>query len=447
MTAVPTRSFAPAAPAPGRNAMTRAPHPYACDRLLPVGAGASWAEHVARLGPLPLRSAPDLVTMLDRTSLLGRGGGGFPAARKVSAVARAGTAAGPAVVIANCCEGDPTSGKDGVLIERSPHLVIDGAAAAAAAVGADRVVLAAHDGSSTLHRLRHALSQRPASAVAVEPVGIPARYLASEATALVRFLNTGDARPVGRLTPIWERGVGGRPTLAANAETLAHLALLTRFGPNWFAAIGSPAEPGTVLITIGGMVPRPGVVEVPTGTTLRDVLACAGAPPTGWALVGGLAGAWVDLPRVAEIGFSSAELRMIGAGRGVGSITVLPPGACLLVETARIVRHQAQAGARQCGPCMFGLPAIAADLSGLATGDRTALERLRRRLPLVNGRGACSHPDGTVGLAAGALAAMTGPGGHLDHHLAGRTCPVSAAVPLGAPSGHVATGPVGGWRS
>ena len=97
----------------------------------------------------------------------------------------------------------------------------------------------------------------------------------------------------------------------------------------------------------------------------------------------------------------------MGASRGVGSITVLPPGACLLAETARIAAHQAQAGARQCGPCMFGLPAIAADLSALAAGDRSALGRLHRRLPIVNGRGACGHPDGTVALAAGALATVT----------------------------------------
>ena len=205
----------------------------------------------------------------------------------------------PAVVVANCCEGDPTSAKDEVLLDRSPHLVIDGALTAAAAVGADRVVLAGHAGSSVLRTLPVALSQRPASAVTVEPVAVPARYLASEATALVRFLNTGDARPAGRLSPIWRKGVDGRPTLVANAETLAQLALLARFGPDWFAALGSPTEPGTVLITVGGAVPAPGVVEVPTGTALRDVLACAGAPPTGWALVGGLAGGWVDLARSA----------------------------------------------------------------------------------------------------------------------------------------------------
>lgn len=426
-----------------------APSPTDVNRLLPVRPGASWADHVSRLGPVPPRAGRDLIRMLDETGFLGRGGAGFPTHRKLAAVARATQASRlPAVVVANCCEGDPTSVKDEVLIDRSPHLVIDGALATAAAVGADRVVLAAHRGSTALRTLQFALSQRPASTVPVEAVAVPARYLASEASSIVRFLNTGDARPVGRLSPIWEQGVDGRPTLVANAETLAQLALLARFGPDWFAAIGSAAEPGTVLITIGGAVPRPGVVEMPTGTALRDVLACAGAPATGWALVGGLAGGWLELDRFAGIGFATADLQAVGAGRGVGSITVLPPGACLLVETARIVRHQAEAGARQCGPCMFGLPAIAADLSGLAAGDRSALNRLHRRLPVIRGRGACGHPDGTVALAAGALAALsTRHRGHLEQHLAGRNCPISTAVPLGpTPLGGPA-GPVNGWRS
>lgn len=421
----------------GMGAIAAEPNPVDIDRLLPDRSGAAWADHLGRLGPLPPRSAPELARMLDRAELRGRGGAGFPTARKVAAVARAVAASRqPAVVVANCCEGDPTSAKDEVLLDRSPHLVIDGALAAAGAVGADRVVLAGHAGSSVLPSLMAALSERPAAAVATLPVAIPARYLASEASALVRFLNTGDARPVGRLSPIWEHGVDGRPTFVANAETLAQVALLARFGPDWFAAVGAAAEPGTVLITVGGAVPRPGVVEVPTGTAIRDVLACAGAPSTGWALVGGLAGGWLDLDRAAGAGFGTADLRAAGVSRGVGSITVLPPGACLLAETARIVRHQAEAGARQCGPCMFGLPAIAADLSGLLAGDRSAPDRLRRRLPIVNGRGACGHPDGTVALVAGTLATITThQPGHLEHHLAGRTCRASGAVPLGPLAG------------
>ncbi len=420
--------------------------PATADRLLPARGGNSLVDHTGRLGPLPHRPAAELIAMLAAARLLGRGGAGFPTARKLSAVADAVTKVRlPAVVVANCCEGDPTSAKDEVLIDRAPHLVIDGAVAAAAAVGADRIILAVHQGSPAQRTLQLALSERPSCEVPAEVVAIPARYIASEATALVRFLNTGDARPAGRL-PIWEKGVGGRPTLVDNAETLAQLSLITRFGPGWFAAIGSPAEPGTTLITVGGAVPRPGVLEVPIGTPLGVVLARAGSPSMGWALVGGLAGRWVNLARAGAVGFSTAELGAAGASRGVGSITVLPPGACVLMETVRIVEHQALAGARQCGPCMFGLPAIAGDLASLAGGDRSALIRLRRRLPVVNGRGACGHPDGTVALASSALGSITADEpGHLDKHLRGQRCPRSTTVPLTAMSTVAAAS--GGRRS
>ncbi len=412
----------------------RAPNPTATDRLLPIRPAHGWTDHLSRLGPLHPATAQRLGQRLDAAGLLGRGGAGFPTGRKVLAVAAAvaGTRL-PAVVVANCCEGDPTSYKDQVLISRSPHLVIDGAVAAAAAVGGDRIVLAAHANSAAHRILAAALAERPGTGHEIDVVGVPHRYIASEATALVRFLNSGDARPAGKLLPIWERGVGGRPTLLDNAETLAHLALIARFGPAWFAAIGTPAEPGTTLVSIGGAVRRPGVVEVPHGAPLRDVLACAGAGPTGWALLGGLAGRWVDLSRLGGVGYSTAELAAAGGTRGVGSIIVLPPAGCLLAETARILHYQAHAGARQCGPCMFGLPAIAGDMTALAAGDRGALDRLRRRLPVINGRGACSHPDGAVALAASALSALTTQqSAHLGQHLTGVGCPAPApVVPLG----------------
>lgn len=413
------------------------PDPYATDRLLPNRRSPSFADHLARLGPMPRTTPAQLAGLLQAAGLLGRGGAGFPTGRKVSAVAAAVISKRlPAVVVANCCEGDPTSLKDRVLVERSPHLVIDGALHAAEALGSDRVVLAVHDDSPARFVLAAALAERPLTSCEVTVVEIPDRYIASEATALVRYLNSGDARPAGRLVPIWETGVGGRPTLVDNAETLAQLALIARFGPGWFGAVGTPAEPGTSLITIGGAVQRPGVVEVAHGTPLATVLGRAGAPSAGWALLGGLAGRWVDLSAIAGVGFSTAELAAAGGTRGVGSIIVLPPGGCVLGETARILRYHADAGARQCGPCMFGLPAIAADMAALGSGDRGALDRLRRRLPVINGRGGCGHPDGAVALAASALLVLsTRESGHLHQHLTGGGCQAQpVVVPLGGAS-------------
>lgn len=110
--------------------------PTAGDRLLPARPTIGLTDHHRRVGALPHRSATELAAMVDAAGLQGRGGAGFPTARKIAAVAAAvGKTRRPAVVVANCCEGDPTAAKDRVLIDRSPHLVIDGAVAAARGAG------------------------------------------------------------------------------------------------------------------------------------------------------------------------------------------------------------------------------------------------------------------------------------------------------------------------
>jgi NADH:ubiquinone oxidoreductase subunit F (NADH-binding) len=411
-------------------------------RLLPARPILGYSQHAARYGPLQ----PDATSLADTVAaagLRGRGGAAFPTGTKIAAVAGNSSRRRPAVVVANCCEGDPTSSKDAVLLEASPHLVIDGALLAAQTTGANKIVLAVHRNSHAAAELRWAISERGALPVEAVVADVPARFVASEATALVRYLNTGDARPLGRLSAIWESGVDGRPTLVDNAETLAHLALIHRFGASWFRRVGTAAEPGTVLVTVGGAVTRPGVVEVATGTALGAITAAAGWVPAAysgpaWALVGGLAGRWIDLSRFQAAGFSTAELAAIGGTKGVASITVLPAGGCVLTETARILHFLAQAGARQCGPCMFGLPAIAADMSALGRADPQAFTRLRRRLPVIDQRGGCGHPDGAVALAASALQAMTGPeSAHLDVHARHGACNAPAPiVPLGADHHH-----------
>lgn len=412
-------------------------------RLLPTRPTADHSEHVATFGPLPLQEPTGLPAILTAAGLLGRGGAGFPTGTKMATVAASSTRRRPAVVVANCCEGDPTSSKDAVLLETSPQLVLDGALLAAAATGADRVVLAVHRHSRAADTLRAALAERGPQAIDVLVAEVPTRFVASEATALVRFLNTGDARPMGRQSAIWKSGVNGRPTLVDNAETLAHIALIARFGASWFRRVGTAQEPGTVLITVSGAVLRPGVAEVATGTPLSAITSAAGWNPPAhsgpsWALVGGLAGRWIDLARFPATGFSTAELTAIGATKGVASITVLPAGGCVLTETARILQFLADAGARQCGPCMFGLPAIAADMTALGNADPEAFARLRRRLPVIDKRGGCGHPDGAVAMAASALRAMTGPESvHLDVHARYGACNAPASVvPLGPHHGH-----------
>ncbi len=368
-----------------------------------TGVEADLAAHVARYGTVAERARYALIAEVERSGLRGRGGAGFPTGRKLAAVA---AGRGRRVVVANGCEGDPASGKDRALLRVAPHLVLDGIVLAAQAVGADTAYLCVHRGDPTVRSLRAAIAERRGDPVQPLLVEVPARYVASEESALVRFLNTGDARPTTKPPRPFERGVDGRPTLIDNVETLAHLALIARYGADWFRSVGTDVSPGTALVTVGGAVANPGVYEVAFGTPLGRIWGLAGGftEPVSAALVGGYEGSWLPFPNASALPFSHEALHTAGAGLGVAALLALPASACGLTETAGILSYLAEESAGQCGPCMFGLPAVAADLSALARGSGSdAGHRLRRRLGLLPGRGACGHPDGATRLATSAL--------------------------------------------
>ena len=440
----PQHSSAPIAGAPLAGVA-----PAAVIRLLSASLErpADLAAHLACFGPLPEPGGQPLTELVNRSGLRGRGGAGFPTGRKMAAVAAAARSAGRRpVIVANACEGEPVSGKDHALLELAPHLVLDGMSAVAAALGADDIVLCAHRGDPIIPGLRTAMAQRPADRIRPRVVEVPARYVASEESALVNFINEGIARPTAKPPRPFERGVDGRPTMIANAETLAHLALIARFGPDWFRTAGTADSPGTTLVTVGGAVRYPGVLEVALGTPLDTVLELAGglAGPAQALLVGGIGGGWLPIGRAGGVRLDHADLRSAGASLGVASVLAMPVDACGVTETARVAHYLAGESARQCGPCMFGLPAVADDLWKLiyAEGDLHGInQRLHRRLDLLPGRGACAHPDGVTRFVRGALATF---GDDFRDHGHGRPCRWAGQSWLPVP---VAGDPTpGGWR-
>ena len=234
----------------------------------------------------------------------------------------------------------------------------------------------------------------------------PTNYVSSEETSLVHWLNGGEAKPTNTPPRPFERGVGKRPTIVDNVETLAHVALIARYGADWFREAGRGDATGTMLITVTGAVAQPGVYEIEAGAGVGDVLAMAGADVAAEAvLVGGYFGTWHDISTIARLPFSGAGLRRAGGSPGAGIVFVLPPADCGLGEAARILRYLASQSTQQCGPCHFGLPAIADDLAQLAAArpEGDPLARMQRRFGQISGRGACRHPDGAVRMAASAL--------------------------------------------
>lgn len=359
-----------------------------------------------RVGPIPWRDAPArLIGMVQNSGLTGRGGAGFPVWRKLAAVA----VGERSVVVGNGAEGEPASAKDRTLLLHGPHLVLDGLQLAAEAVGAKEVYLYIPAGQPAA-AVRRALAERAAARWDRLPVNVvtaPDTFISGQETAVVAAIEGRPAVPGDRLALVAERGVRGRPTLVQNVETLAHLALLARYGDRWFRRCGTAAEPGTFLATIGGAVREPGVYEAPYGIRLSELLGQAGgaAEPLRAVLVGGYHGAWVPMPEADGVAVSVAGLRPYGAVPGAGVLVALPRSGCGLVETARIVAYLAGQSARQCGPCRNGLPAMADLLGRLARGERQPglVGWVGQVAALTDGRGACRHPDGTVRLVRSAL--------------------------------------------
>ncbi len=350
------------------------------------------AAHLQAYGPGPA-TTDGLLAALDAAGLTGHGGGHVPVVAKWRRVLAAG---GARRVVANGCESEPASAKDAVLLRLRPHLVLDGLVLAARALGAGEAVVRVHAGSPALAALAAALRERGAAGLAGPAVRVEEGadgYVAGESSAVLRALDGGPAlpsfRPPGAVTR----------DLVHNVETLARVALVAR---------GAGRAGGLVTVLAGSVRT---VVDAPPDATVRGVLAGAGSRAV---LIGGYAGTWLGVD--ADI-----ELWRPGAPTGAGLLAVLPAGVCGLGQTAALLAYLARSGAGQCGPCRFGLPALA-DLAARLAGRRPRpgdAERLMAVAAQVLGRGACHLPDGAVRLLVSALTVFAA---DVDEHLRRRPC-------------------------
>ncbi|MFD9333079.1 NADH-ubiquinone oxidoreductase-F iron-sulfur binding region domain-containing protein [Streptomyces sp. NPDC060028] len=382
--------------------------------------------HLTVHGALPPYPGDALVELAEGIDLRGRGGAGFPFARKLRAVTRSARAReGRTAVVVNGSEGEPSCLKDTALLLHVPHLVLDGALLAAAALGAEDIVVGVTR-EDVEQSLRAAVAERGPAGSRVRVVRLPERFVTGEGTSLVNGLDGGSALPSGQKVRTSERGLGGLPTLLSNTETYAQLAVAARLGAAAYRSAGLPTEPGTILLTVGGST----VVEVPTGTSLAYVLDLCGSAPGQGVLVGGYHGRWLAPGAARSAALSRASLSAFDAVLGAGAVLPLPEDTCPAGEVARVARWMADESAGQCGPCVRGLPSLAGAVEDLVGGGgRAALEAVESRMRAVRGRGACSHPDGTSSFVASALAVF--PEEFRDHAL-GSGCGrrVLGALPL-----------------
>jgi NADH:ubiquinone oxidoreductase subunit F (NADH-binding) len=398
--------------------------------LAPGGGAMTLAAHLRVHGPLPRLAPHQLIEEVEQSGLRGRGGADFPTARKLRAVAerrRVGA------VIVNGSETEPASAKDSVLLARLPHLVLDGAVLAAGAVGSREIIVKVGERAvDAVNALEGAVAVRGGDSVRIRVMVGPEGYVAGEESAVVRYLNGGQPLPTFVPPRPFERGYRGRPTLIQNPETLAQLALVARFGSRWFRELGTVADPGSALVTISGAVAAPGVYELAFGTPMSDLLDAAGGPvePLQALLVGGYFGTWMEASGATRLRLAREDLRSVGCTLGCGVLIALGESSCGLHESARVISYLADQSAGQCGPCVYGLRAIADSVGALADGvaDEFERDRLLRWCSEVRGRGACHHPDGAVRFVESALRVF---GPDIEWHRRGRCTARPAGLPVG----------------
>lgn len=413
------------------SSITIAAYPGCPPRLLRTHPGREdYAAYRDSGGYRPLAAADELLDDVERSGLLGRGGAAFPMAVKLRAVRDNGRCTDTGtVVIANGEEGEPASVKDRWLLRNRPHLVLDGLRLAAAIVEADRAYVYVSDLESA-RSVETALSELDAGALGAITVAVwtvNPGYIAGEETAAVRALNGGPVKPTDKPPRPFQSGVGGRPTLVSNVETLAGLPYIQQHGSAAFSSQGTPQSPGTLLVTVTGADRPPGLYEVPHGLPMAELLALHGvsSDQVRGALLGGYFAGLLNRD-VLDATVDHETFRRLGSGLGCGAISLITDD-CPVAVAASVLAYFDRENAGQCGSCFNGTAAMAAVGGALRDGVATEedLTRLRRWSVVLRGRGACATLDAATNVAASLLDQFPQA---VQHHLddACRTCQLGA---------------------
>ncbi|HET9566667.1 MAG TPA: NADH-ubiquinone oxidoreductase-F iron-sulfur binding region domain-containing protein [Mycobacterium sp.] len=397
-------------------------------RLLCKGA-EDFADYRDSGGYQPLDDVDHLLSQVDLSGVLGRGGAAFPLAVKLKAVRDNGRHVGAAVVVANGEEGEPASIKDRWLLRHRPHLVLDGLRLAARMVSAEHAhVYVSDPGAAEAVRTAFAEIDREAlGGLSITMMTVDPGYVAGEETAAVRALNGGPAKPTDKPPRPFEEGVGRLPTMVSNVETLALIPFLHRHGAEAFRSQGTSTSPGTFLATITGAGRPPALYEVPHGLAFTELLDFHGvaADQVRGVLMGGYFAGLLNRD-ILDVTLDHESLRRLDSGLGCGAITILTED-CPVAVAASVMAYFDRENADQCGSCFNGTAAMSAVTEALRDGVATGedLARLERWSVVLRGRGACATLDAATNVASSLLSAFPQV---VDRHLqnACDSCRVSA---------------------
>jgi NADH-quinone oxidoreductase subunit F len=381
---------------------------------------------MSRGGGTGLRNAlagpADILPMIEAADLRGMGGAGFPTFRKWGSMLPSPRDGGDRYLIANGNEDEPGTFKDRALLEDSPHQVIEGALIAALALDVNRILFYINPRAGEgLKATEAAVGQWLESGILdeiAEHLGRPPKlevhrssglYIGGEETAAIASVEGGFPFPRRKPPFPAESGVEGRPTMVNNVETLAHLTHILRHGAEWYRRLGIGGASGVNLFSLSGDVLRPGLYELPMGTTLRELIFTHGggmlqgkafkAVFTGGPSNTILTGDDLDAPLDWD------SLRARRSRLGTGAMIVVSEGASIVRRVADYVDFFAEGSCGQCPPCKIGTRELAYLLRAIdaGRGTRADLDRVERLCAMLPDSGRCSLVDGAVTVVESSL--------------------------------------------
>ena len=353
--------------------------PTSIDSYIALGGYAALARAL-EMGPAAV------LEEVRRSGLRGRGGAGFPTARKWEACRRAEGEL--KYVVCNADEGDPGAFMDDALLEGDPHSVLEGMLIGALAMGArEGHVYVRQEYPVAVERITRAIEEaRELGLLGDEILGSElcfevrvsrggGAFVCGEASAMMASLEGRRGVPRRRLIHLSERGLWGRPTNLNNVETWANVPHIVLRGGDWFASLGSEGSTGTKIFSLVGKVVNTGLVEVPMGTTLREIVFGAGggvpggkafkAVQTGGPSGGCLPAAKLDLP----VDFDT--LAAAGSMMGSGGMIVMDEDTCMVDVARYFLRFLASESCGNCTSCRDGLALLHELLGDISEGRGT----------------------------------------------------------------------------
>jgi NADH-quinone oxidoreductase subunit F len=331
---------------------------------------------------------PDVQRLVTESNLRGRGGAGFPTGKKWSPVPMGPDAPHPKYLVVNADEMEPGTFKDRLLLEGDPHQMIESMIVTGYAIEADvGYIFLRHEYRLAAARLQRAISEASVHGYLGRNIlgsgfnfdvhlhTSAGRYICGEETALLNALE--GKRPIPRAKPPYPQvsGLWGRPTVVQNVETLYNIPHIVLRGSEWYRGLSHTKDGGTKLYGISGHVKRPGVWELPMGTTIRDILhEHAGGMRDGYRfrglLPGGASTAFLTEEHL-DLPMDFDSIPKAGSRMGTGTMIVLDDATCPVGFMQNIEQFFAQESCGWCTPCRDGLPWVSLILEGLEAGHGT----------------------------------------------------------------------------